>query len=211
MPGPFAMRGGTPAVSVGPVNPAALADLTESDADVGHAFAAGEERALAEAYARWGSLVHTIALRGCGNAADAEDITQQVYVSAWRGRFRFSPAAGTLPAWLVGITRHEIADHYARRSRTVPTSPLPAGEVRTADAGTPALDDQLTDRLLLADELHRLGEPQGPVLRLAFFDQLSHTEIAGRLGLPLGTVKSHIRRGLDRLRARLDGSTAHVA
>ena len=174
-----------------------------TDDDVGRLFAAGDERALAWAYERWGGLVHGIATRALGSSTDAEDVTQQVFVSAWTGRAGYRPDSGPLPAWLVGITRHRVADAFARRRReererlAVSAHPEP-------DAAGDRFESRAEDRLVLLDELARIGEPQRGIMELAFFHDLTHEQIATRTGLPLGTVKSHIRRTLVRLRSRLE-------
>jgi len=170
--------------------------------DVSVRFVDGDETALADAYRAWSSLVHTIALRKTGNDADAADITQAVFVSAWRGRAGFDPQRGTLPAWLLGITRRRIADHWEAQSRDV--RKLTAVGESQDDEPVEAHMDSVIDRVLLVDELSRLGEPQRNIMELAFFQDLTHAQIAGQLGLPLGTVKSHIRRSLERLRLRLE-------
>jgi RNA polymerase sigma factor (sigma-70 family) len=181
-------------------------DTAVDDADVallGRRFADGDEEALAEAYRRWSTLVHTIALRSLGNRADAEDVTQQVFVGAWRGRHRFDPDRARLPAWLVGITRHSVADAHearsrARRSEQAVAASAPNPETTEDDVR------RVADRVLVADELRRLGDPGRTILELAFFRDLTHVQIAEELDLPLGTVKSHVRRSLIRLRDRME-------
>jgi|tagenome__1003787_1003787.scaffolds.fasta_scaffold20797406_2 RNA polymerase sigma factor (sigma-70 family) len=174
-----------------------------TDAEVGRLFAAGDERALAWAYERWGGLVHGIATRALGSSADAEDVTQQVFVSAWTGRGGYRADAGPLPAWLVGITRHRVADAFARRRREERERQAVSAHP-DADAAGHRFESRAEDRLVLLDELARIGEPQRGIMELAFFHDLTHEQIAARTGLPLGTVKSHIRRTLVRLRSRLE-------
>jgi RNA polymerase sigma-70 factor (ECF subfamily) len=165
-------------------------------------FAAGDPAALRDAYDRYAAAVHAIALRTLGAHHDAEDVTQQVFVRAWRGRDTFDPGRGTLGGWLVGITRRQVNDRLSGRVR----------ELRTADrvgrAGYPEAapePDRVVDAVMVADELDKLPAPVRTVLRLAFFDDLTHQQIAAVTGLPLGTVKSHLRRGMDRLRRGWEG------
>ena len=173
----------------------------DPDDELATAFAAGDERALRDAYARWSGLVHSLAVRSLGDPRDAEDVTQKVFVEAWRGRARYDPGRSRLGAWLVGITRHCVADMLAARAR------LRRGdEVLAAGSGSDAVDPvaELADRLIVADEIARLDPVPQQVVRLAFYADLTHNQIAEKLGLPLGTVKSHIRRSLLRLRTRLE-------
>jgi len=188
-------------------------DSAEPDDDeVARRFALGEEQALAWAYERWASQIHGMAVRAFGPGPDAEDVTQQVFVSAWTGRGGFRRDAGPLPAWLVGICRHKIADTWAKRDRQRRAAEAATVEAQSAPATTPTFDNAVADRVLLLDELDRLGQPQRGIIELAFFEDLTHVQIAERTGIPLGTVKSHIRRTLERLRTRLevDGAALHA-
>jgi RNA polymerase sigma factor (sigma-70 family) len=194
--------------------PAPRGDPGPDDQEVGRRFAAGDDQALAWAYERWAGQVHGMAVRAFGPGPDAEDVTQQTFVSAWTGRAGYRPDKGPLPAWLVGVARHKIADTWARRDKERRQTEAAMSDARAAPSGrsTPGVDSAVADRVLLLDELDLLGQPQRGIIELAFFEDLTHAQIATRTGLPLGTVKSHIRRTLDRLRTRLevDGAALHA-
>jgi RNA polymerase sigma factor (sigma-70 family) len=176
-----------------------------SDEEVAAAFGGGRPDALALVYERFGPLVYSIALRSLGARFDAEDVTQQVFVSAWRSRGSFDRRRGTLGGWLVTITRNKVADALRDRQRDSRVLLQVAGGAAVTAREKPS--DQLVDRIVLADELAQLPESQRVVMVLAFYSDLTHEQIARVLGLPLGTVKSHIRRGLLRLRSRLEADS----
>lgn len=164
-------------------------------------FAAGDEAALREAFERWGGLVASVAHAALRDPNDVDDVVQDTFVTAWRSRDRFDPERGTLAAWLAGIARNT----GRQRLRTLSRAPTPT-EV-SADA---LLDDDdalraTADRLVLRAALDELPDGQRAVLELAFLEGHSHAVVAERLGLPVGTVKSHARRGLLALRRRLGG------
>ena len=198
-----------------PSEPAVLSGISEpDDREVGRLFAAGEERGLTLAYERWAGQVHGMAVRAFGPGPDAEDVTQQTFVSAWTGRAGYRPDRGPLPGWLVGVARHKIADTWARRDRQRRETEAAMSEAQAAPGTrvTAGVDAQVTDRVLVLEELDLLGQPQRGIIELAFFEDLTHSQIAARTGIPLGTVKSHIRRTLERLRTRLevDGAALHA-
>ncbi|MCZ2822558.1 RNA polymerase sigma factor [Modestobacter sp. VKM Ac-2977] len=176
------------------------------DSEVARRFVDGDEQALAWAYERWAAQVHGMAVRAFGPGPDAEDVTQQTFISAWTGRSRYRPDQGPLPAWLVGVCRHKIADTWAKRERQRRSTEAAASEARSAPTTGPGseLATEVADRVLLLGELNRIGQPQRSIIELAFFEDLTHAQIAARTGIPLGTVKSHIRRTLERLRDRLE-------
>lgn len=177
------------------------AEVGPAPAEIAKGFTDGREDSLADAYRRWSGLVFTLSLRALGDRADAEDVTQQVFVSAWRGRGSFDPGAGELGAWLAGVARHRIADRLAERYRA--QRDQAAAESLVEREVEPGHDQLLVDRVVIADELDRIDEPRRTILRLAFYEDQTYPQIADRLDLPLGTVKSHVRRGLLHLRDRL--------
>ena len=187
-----------------PLEPEAVSEATDSDLATG--LVAGDERCLEEAYRRWSPVIYSVALRALGTAAEAEDVTQQVFVGGWRSRSGFRPEYGSLPGWLLGIAKHRILDRQrarARELRLVGAVEQQAG----VDGGSEPLEG-LIDELVLLHELRKLPPPRGTILQLAFWDGQSYPQIADRLDLPLGTVKSHARRALLQLRFRLQEVTS---
>ncbi|MFJ5934073.1 sigma-70 family RNA polymerase sigma factor [Streptomyces sp. NPDC093071] len=173
------------------------------DGDLGEGFTKGDDACLNEACRRGGTLVHSVAARRPGDPEEAKDVTQQVFVGVWKNRGTFDPRRGSPKTWLVGITHKKVADAFDRRSR----------RLRDVDAVTTAADrsarptpvtDALLDHMVLTREREGLPDQQRLVLELAFSEDLSRTQIAERTGLPLGTVKSRARRGLTRLKKRLE-------
>ncbi|MGW8376585.1 sigma-70 family RNA polymerase sigma factor [Streptomyces sp. ODS28] len=188
-------------------------DLAElSAARIAEGLVAGDERCLVAAYRRWAPLVRGIARQALSDLRDAEDVTQQVFAAAWRGRTGYRPERGGPAGWLAGIARHKTADLLRGRAAA---DLLPASRARRADPAEPSPygpppygPEQALDRVLLAQELAKLPAVQQRVLRLAFYGDLTQPQIAEATGLPLGTVKSHARRALLRLRGALGGTEA---
>ena len=168
--------------------------------DLDTRFATGDPVALRDAFDLHGPLVMGMARKLVG--AEAEDVAQQVFLSAWRSRERFDPAKGPLGAWLVGITRFKAIDHLRAQGRRIST----VGDEYIEHAADPAPSEvtRLADRLAVSDALTRLPEDRRQIVTMAFFDGLTHQEIADKAGLPLGTVKSHVRRALLALRTELE-------
>jgi RNA polymerase sigma factor (sigma-70 family) len=180
-----------------------LAPVTSTDErDLEREFPSGSDDVLRAVFDRWGGLVHSYCRRTLPVASDADDVVQQVFVAAWSRRGTFDPGRGTLPGWLLGIARHKAFDHLRATTREAARADALARTVDERDQL--ATVDLVADRLLLGDELGRLPRDQRRALELAFFDGLTHSEVAEALGQPLGTVKSNIRRGLSRLRTRLE-------
>ncbi len=175
-------------------------ELDHEERRIAAALVAGDPDALADAFARWGEMIHALCTRWAYVDA-ADDLTQQVIVSAWGSRSSFDPSRGVLPAWLVGIARNTTNRSF-RRAREVPTDPSDTAADQPVDDHA----DALADEVLLAHALEQLPEAQRRTLELSYWEGLTQAEVATRLDLPLGTVKSHQRRGLQRLRTVLEVS-----
>ncbi|MEU5041559.1 sigma-70 family RNA polymerase sigma factor [Streptomyces griseorubiginosus] len=175
-----------------------------SDDDLSHGFAKGDESCLNEAYRRWGALIFTVALRKLGDPEEAKDVTQQVFVGAWRGRENYDPQRGSLKAWLMGVTHKKVADQLTRRSRHLRDIEAVTTQAAASSHQQDGPADSVLDFVLLTDELEKLPEQQRTVLKMAFYEDLTQAQIAQRTGLPLGTVKSNTRRGLLRMKNRLE-------
>jgi RNA polymerase sigma factor (sigma-70 family) len=162
--------------------------------DLGARLAAGEEGAIDECYSALGPMVLGY-LRRFVPRDEAEDVLQRVFYEVWKNRDRYDPTR-SLEAWVLGIARKRAIDQLRRRHANV----VPIEELRhlAGDDGR-----ELAERYARASEvrgaLQRLPEEQREVLTLAYFGELTQTEIAERLGVPLGTVKARAFRGLRRL------------
>ncbi|WP_328483776.1 sigma-70 family RNA polymerase sigma factor [Streptomyces sp. NBC_00377] len=174
-----------------------------TDEELARGLASGDEASLAAVYRRWRTLVHSLAWRSLGDAREAEDVTQQVFIGVWSGRAGYRPERGALGGWIVGITRRKIADALAARTRRQELVTSAGSWLALRDPGHDRPEEAL-ERVLVRGELARLPAPQRRVLRLTFYEDLTQTQIAERTGWPLGTVKSHARRGMRRLRGLLE-------
>lgn len=169
-----------------------------SDAELVGQAAAGHADSLGELFDRHAGRMKALATRIVRAPQEADDIVQEVFVQAWRQAGRFDPGRGTVLAWLSIITRSRSLDRWRRRATRREDSVSEAQELRSPV--TPG--DDLTAwaaRSALSD----LPEDQREPLELAYWEGLSQSEIAERLVLPLGTVKTRMRAGLKALRRRL--------
>jgi RNA polymerase sigma-70 factor (ECF subfamily) len=173
-------------------------------------IAGGDQSAVPECISRYGGLVWTLARRRLASREDAEDVVQEVFVDLWRSADRFDPQVAEEITFVAMIARRRVIDRLRRGAAAPETASI--DEARAAAVPDPAGDGPVGRRLELGEEarladehLSRLKPEEQQVLRLSIYDSLSHSAIAEQTGLPLGTVKSHIRRGLDSLRQKLAG------
>jgi RNA polymerase sigma-70 factor (ECF subfamily) len=171
-------------------------------------MARGEHGALAELYDRHGRLVYSLALRVLRDQGDAEDVVQDVFSQAWRQASRYESSRGPVIAWLMNLARSRAIDRLRSR-RARPETGADDAEVARMPDLAPPIDDQLA----LSDQAERIRAAveqlsllQRVAIELAFYEGLTHVEIAERLELPLGTVKTRIRQGLSKLKERLAGA-----
>lgn len=182
--------------------PAIVPDMADpaDDAELLRRIAGHDTEALRALYDRYGTILFGLAARMLGDRQLAEDCVQEVFVTVWRSAARYDRARASVTTWLFAIARNKAVDAARWRSRRI-ADPLPeqwsAGEA--PDAAEVAADAEHAESVAAA--LAELPQPQLEVLSLAYFEELSHAEIAERLDLPLGTVKGRIRLALERLRA----------
>jgi RNA polymerase sigma-70 factor (ECF subfamily) len=163
----------------------------------------GDQRAVRECIDRYSGLVWSLARRFSGSAADAEDATQEVFVNLWRSAARFDPAIASEPTFVAMIARRRLIDRNRARQRWPSTSPPPDPPPEPAAPPAGPRIDLSEEAIRAARALTQLSDEQQRILRLAVHQGLSHDQIAAATGLPLGTVKTHIRRGLLRVRELL--------
>ena len=167
--------------------------------------AAGDAAAVQECIDRYGGLVYTLARRMCPAGAEVDDAVQEVFIELWRKAERYDPGIAEESVFVAMIARRRLIDMQRRLARHGGQEELP----ESLDSGLEGAEAaaELRDSAEVAERAFRELRPeQQKVLRLAVWDGLSHQRISEVTGLPLGTVKTHARRGLHRLRELLQPS-----
>lgn len=183
----------------------------EVDRQIVRRMAGGDHHALGELYDRHARLLYSLALRIVRERADAEDVLQEAFAQVWCQAERFEAARGTVAGWLVTVTRSRALDRLRQR-RLQPAGVADFdGFAQTVPDPARGLDVQLAtaeqaERVRLA--LAALQDDQRVPLELAYYEGLSQSEIAAKLGVPLGTIKTRMRQTLRRLRDALAGGTS---
>jgi RNA polymerase sigma factor (sigma-70 family) len=174
-----------------------------SDASLVARCAAGDDLALAGLYDRYGRAAYGLALRIVRDPSLAEDAVQEGFLAAWRGAARFDAARAKASTWLLSLVHHKAVDLVRREEArpAQPTAEVPEPEAGEDEVSRSAMDGYERRRIDAA--LDRLSTSQREVLVLAYFDGLTQTELADRLGEPLGTIKSRTHAALARLRVVL--------
>lgn len=160
------------------------------------AMKSGDQSAMAELYDRYSSIVYAVALRVLGDTGAAEDVQQEVFLQLWRNPGAFDSARGSLGAWLAVITRNRAIDSLRRRRPETDIEDV----VLSVAPDLAAQADQSRAAEKVRGVLGTMPPPQRSALEMAYFEGMSHSEIASKTGEPLGTIKTRIRAGLSALR-----------
>jgi RNA polymerase sigma-70 factor (ECF subfamily) len=183
-----------------------LPEISErvSDAHLISGIANGDQRCLAKLYDRYGGAAMGLAWKVCGNRTIAEDVVQEAFLSIWQRPGGFDSRRGTAEAFLLGIVHHKAVDavrresSVRRREERVAADPLESTENDVMEAAWLAMR-----RRDVRNALKQLSGVQREALELAYLHGLTYSEVAVRLGIPLGTAKTRIRDGMIKLRALL--------
>ncbi|MDQ6834672.1 MAG: sigma-70 family RNA polymerase sigma factor [Actinomycetota bacterium] len=186
-----------------------MTPAARGDSELMGEVSAGSVEAFAELYDRFCNRAYGVAFSVCRDDGRAQDAVQEAFLSLWKSRANYRPHQGTVAAWLLTVVRYRAID-LTRRNGNHATRW--ASEDRLDER--PAPDDvsekiiQREDATRLQASLARLPDEQQEVITLAYYGQLSHSEIATRLDLPAGTVKGRMRLGLQKLRASIGQAAA---
>jgi RNA polymerase sigma-70 factor (ECF subfamily) len=164
-------------------------------------IADGDQAAFEVLYRRYARPVLALAQRRLGDAGKAEDALQEAFISVWRSASTYRPERGAAVAWLYAVARNAIADRGRRRQEPLAEPP----DVPSPDAGPDARAEQEWLRWRVHSALEKLPSGERELIVLAYWGGLSQSEVADRLDIPLGTVKTRTRAALSRLATLLEG------
>ncbi|MEX2245705.1 MAG: sigma-70 family RNA polymerase sigma factor [Dehalococcoidia bacterium] len=174
------------------------------DASLLRSVQRGDEQAVAELYDRYGGVAYGLAYRITNDGTLAEDVVQDAFVSVWRQAPRFDPARGQVRSWLLTIVHHRAVDAVRRRAHRNELALPDGAEDFLAGSDRP---DEIAEWSMEAEAVReavrQIPEDQRRTIEMAYFEGLTHVEISERTGVPLGTVKSRLRIGLEKMRAYL--------
>jgi RNA polymerase sigma-70 factor (ECF subfamily) len=181
--------------------------LAAADAALIKRMALGDESAVGPLYDRYGQVLYALAYRIVALQADAEEVVAEAFAQAWREAGKFEAGRGSVGAWLATIARSRALDLVRARSRRIRITDTAAQSEPDASPGMsrsqpdPATQAETAERRRqVAAALGTLADPQRQAIELAYFEGLSHSEIAERLQEPLGTIKTRVRLGMQKLR-----------
>ena len=182
--------------------------VTSAGIDLIGRIRAGDEGAVNDLYDRYAAPLLALAHRIIDDRADAEDVVLEALARAWREAGRFDPTRGSVRAWLTVMVRSRALDLVRARDRRHAMAGAAAAADFPAASGAPPRDparaaEVADDRRNVLSALEQLSPPQREAIELAYFDGLSQTQIAERVGAPLGTIKTRIRDGMRKLRSAL--------
>lgn len=166
--------------------------------------ARGDRSAPERLLERYRGLVWSLARRGCPTEADAEDATQEIFLDVWKSAARFDGSIASEATFIAMIARRRLIDRQRKAGRRPQTEVIVEGAA-TCPEPAPELPEADRETAIIArDAMTELSQDQQKVLQLSIFQGLSHEKIASSTGMPLGTVKTHARRGLIKLRSIME-------
>ena len=187
--------------------PAADKRAAAADRETLERVSRGDPAAMEPLYQRFAARAFAICLRILRERHEAEEVLQETFLEIWRRAKEYDPKRGAIEAWVATIARTRAIDHLRtqRTANRVAEQAQPASVLSTPPAAPDTAASEGQDKVRVAKALKSLPTGQRHALELAYFEGLSHTEIAERTGDPLGTVKTRVRLGMEKLASLIKG------